>query len=252
MRDGRHRWLEVAVEPEQVWPLVHKFLSARGYRIARDEPAIGLLETDWKDRFTDTQSDGAPTWRERLRARIEPAIRPGSAEIYLSQQSSEHVTGTESDSPWQLRSPDEERAIEMLNRLARFLAAEEVQDAVALDPLDARLGNDDDDGLALIVAAPFDMVWRRTGIALEALGFTIEDYNRANRLYRVYSEMSSGLTKGDLKYGKPRSATVRENFHIKLQEEDDRVLITIRGKDGRVESSSIARDLLTLLRGEFQ
>lgn len=253
MRDGRHRWLEVAVEPEQVWPLVRKFLTARGYRISRDEPGIGLLETDWKDRFADTQTTGAPTWRERLRARIEPAARFGSTEIYLSQRNSEHVIrSADSDSQWLLRAPDEERAVEMLNRLARFLTAEEVQDAVPLDPLDARLGNDGNDGLALIVDASFDMVWRRTGIALEALGFTIEDYDRANRLYRVYNEMSSGLTPDDLKYGKPRSATVRENFHIQLHEQGDQVQITVRSKDGQVESSSVASHLLTLLRGEFQ
>jgi outer membrane protein assembly factor BamC len=260
LRDGQHRWLLVSAEPEQVWPLARKFLEMRGYRVNKDEPAVGLMETDWKNVFDITgdnadaekNTDGIPTWRERLRLRLEPGQQSDRTEVYLTQYRSERVEGAKNDEQWKLRQSDNERSIEMLNRFARYLTAENVEDAVSLAPVASKLGSDGDGGSVLIVEADFNKVWRRTGIALDALGFVIEDHDRASRIYSVYNELSTGKTEEELKHGKPQSATVRENYRVRLDQKGDTTVLSVRTKTGEVDNSDAAVHVLNLLHGQFQ
>ena len=261
IRDGQHRWLLVSAEPEQVWPLARKFLEMRGYRVSRDEPAVGLMETDWKDVFDNadenTESEnGIPTWRERLRLRLEPGQQSDRTEVYLTQYRSERVTrgvgGADEKEQWQLRAPDGDRAIEMLNRFARYLTAENVEDAVSLAPVASKLGSDGDGGTVLIVEADFARVWRRTGIALDALGFVIEDRDRASRIYSVYNELSTGKSEKELEHGKPQSATVRESYRIQLDQKGETTQLSVRTKTGQVDNSDVAIHVLNLLHSQFQ
>lgn len=261
MREGQRRWLVVQAEPEQVWPLVRGFLEMRGYRVQRDEPAIGVLETDWKPIVADVvagQEDadsdpGQANWRERLRLRIEPADQAGRTEIYLSQHHSQRVSAAaDSAAQWELRPPDLERAVEMLNRLASYLAAENVQDAAPLTPVAAEIKVDDGGHTVLQLGAAFDLAWRRTSLALQALGFTIEDHDRASRIFHVYNDLPSGLSEEELKFGKPKSATVREEYWLHLQEHGENVHLSVRNKDGQVDESQIAHHLLNLLQGQFR
>jgi outer membrane protein assembly factor BamC len=261
LRDGQHRWLLVAAEPEQVWPLARKFLEMRGYRVSRDEPSVGLLETDWKNIFDITvdnngsggkDTNSIPTMRERLRLRLEPGQQSERTEVYLTQYRSERVESTKSGEQWMLRQSDDERAIEMLNRFAKFLTAENVEEAVSLVPVASKLGTDGDGGSVLIVEADFAKVWRRTGIALDALGFVIEERDRNSRIYNVYNELSTGRTEEELKHGKPESATVRESYRIRLDQKGETTMLSVRTKNGEVDNSDVAVHVLNLLQSQFQ
>jgi len=260
LRDGQHRWLLVSAEPEQVWPLARKFLEMRGYRVSRDEPAVGLMETDWKNVFDMTgdnadvekNTSGIPVWRERLRLRLEPGQQSDRTEVYLTQYRSERIAETDDGEQWQLRAPDCDRAIEMLNRFARYLTAENVEDAVSLTPVTSKLGSDGDGGSVLIVEADFAKVWRRTGIALDALGFVIEDRDRASRIYSVYNELSTGKSEEELEHGKPQDATVRESYRIQLDQKGDTTELSVRTKTGQVDNSDVAVHVLNLLHSQFQ
>jgi len=249
VREGQNRWLRVSAEPEQVWPLVRKFLDMRGYRINTDEPAVGLLETGWKP---IAGADGNTTdWRERLRIRVEPAEQAGFTELYLSQHSSERVTGEDGETRWQLQAPDRERAIEMLNRLAQYLAAEDVQDAVSLDGINSRLDSDDG-ATVLVVDAPYETAWRRIGLALDNLGFVIEDRDRSNGNYRIYNEISIGKSETELKYGRPQKGTVQEKYTVRLVATGEQTRVGIRTPKGEIDNSQAARHLLSQIGGQLQ
>lgn len=254
MREGQRRWLIVEAEPEQVWPLARGFLEMRGYRLQKDEPAIGLLETDWKAIVVDAATDnGQANWRENLRLRVEPASQAGRTEIFLSQRHSQRVPAADGQgSRWELRPADDDRAAEMLNRLARYLAAENVQDAVPLQPIATEIKNDADGHTMLQLTASFDLAWRRTSRALDNLGFTIEDHDRANRIFHVYNELPSGLTEQELQHGRPQSATVREEYWLHLREDGEYVNLSVRTEAGQVDESRVARHVLNLLMGQFQ
>lgn len=246
VRDGRHRWLAVDVEPEQMWPLARKFLIGRGYRIALDSPDIGLIETDWKARAG--LDGGKSDLRERLRLRIEPGKLPGTAEVYLNQAQAER----DADGVWVLRLPDEERSAEMLNRLARYLGDEDVGQAMPLTALDSTIERDEDNNMRLRIAAPWKAVWRRAGIALDNLGYIIEDRDRANRMYTVYTEVASGKTAEEVKYGKPDKATVRLTFILKVRDDDEETLISVLDKNGKPDNSQQASHLLVQIQSQFR
>ncbi len=259
MREGQRRWLVAEAEPEQVWPLVRTFLDRRGYRVQRDEPAIGLLETDWKPQYGGAQGGDEPItrdqvrWRESLRIRIEPSEKLGRTDIFLTQRNSQRVVGEgEQKSRWELRAADEDRAVEMLHRLARYLAAEDVSDAVPLQPLNARIDVNSEQGTVIIVKAGFDLTWRRTGLALDALGFTIEDHDRSSRIFHVYNDLPSGLSEEELRFGKKKSATVREEYWIHVRERDESTHVSVRNQVGEIDESQITRNLLVLLLDQLE
>ena len=246
VRDGRHRWLQVEVEPEQLWPLARKFLVERGYRIAVDNPSIALIETDWK--VIEAGEGISSALRERLRLRIEPGQVPGTTEVYLNQAQAERNDKGE----WVLRSPDEERAAEMLYRFARYLGNEDVGQAMPLKALDARIERDADNNVRLRIGAPWEAVWRRAGMALDNLGYVIEDRDRANRLYTVYIEIASGKSEEEVKFGKPESPTVRLTYQLKVTEDNEETLISVLDSKGEPDNSAQARHLLTQLQGQFR
>lgn len=253
-KDGQHQWLVVSLEPEQVWPLAQEFLERRGYQISKNEPAVGLLETKWKNRFENTDGQGVPDVRERLRIRLEPGQEAGNTEVYLNQYSSERIasTGESETDQWRLRESDNERSVEMLNRFARFLGGEKIENATALSSMTSHLDSDIEGGSVLVVEAEFNKVWRRTAMALDALGFVIEDKDLAARMYRVYNELPSGKTEEELKHGKPESATVREEYRLQLVEDGGNTNISVRTETGQVDNSEVALHLLNLLHGQFQ
>lgn len=254
LKDGQHHWLLVAVEPEQLWPLARKFLEMRGYQVSRDEPAVGLMETDWKKRFDESDGKMVSDSQERLRIRIEPGQQPGSTEVYLSQYLRDRIASADdaAGEKWKLRESDNERAVEMLNRFASFLAGEKVEEATPLTPMKSRMDSDGDNGSVLLVEADLEKVWRRTAIALDALGFVIEDRDRASRDYRVYHELPTGKTEEELRHGKPESATVREEYRVHLEEKDSNTLVSVRNDAGQVDNSEVALHLLNLLHSQFQ
>ncbi|HEX7605713.1 MAG TPA: outer membrane protein assembly factor BamC, partial [Usitatibacter sp.] len=48
-RFGDQRWLVVKGEPEKVWPVAREFWIDNGFKLLREEPQLGLIETDWHE-----------------------------------------------------------------------------------------------------------------------------------------------------------------------------------------------------------
>src|SRR6185369_11096315 len=88
--------------------------------------------------------------------------------------------------------PDPDLEAEMLRRLmARFgvkqerAKAEVAQSAKVQTPARATLIKGQKGGTVLSVNDQFDRAWRRIGLALDRVGFTVEDRDRSNGIYFV-------------------------------------------------------------------
>ena len=141
---GNQRWLVVSAPPDQVWPKVREFWTRNGFALKRDDPTIGIMETDWLENRADIPQDGiravlkkyldvlysAPT-RDRFRVRLERAAGGNATDVYLTHSGVEEVAvGGASASAsntyiWQRRPSDPELEAEMLNRLMVYLGASE-------------------------------------------------------------------------------------------------------------------------------
>ena len=230
VRSGDERWLAAAAEPEAVWPGIRDFWTGQGFTIETEEPAIGLMETDWAEQHTSLPkgllkravsqiSDVlyGVTVRDRYRTRIERGSEPGTTEIYVSHRGAEQiVVGDETpyarreglgERVWQPRPSDPGLEAEMLARLMIFLGADE-QEADALVAGDAasgpraRIARNDGGAASLMLDEGFSQAWRRTGLALDRAGFTVEDRDRSRGLFFVrYAAPEAGQEEENRKTG---------------------------------------------------
>ena len=103
---------------------------------------------------------------------------------------------------WQPRPPDPELEAEFLRRLMVKLG---VEDSAAQKRCSRRDGKRQEraqlvkgaDGARLLrVDDPFDRAWRRVGLALDRVGFTVEDRDRSKGIYFVrYVDPQEGMKK---------------------------------------------------------
>ena len=147
VREGSQRWLAVDTSPEVAYATVRDVLVSQGFKIAVDEPAVGLLETDWSENRPKANEDAVRGVLQRLlgafdssgeqnkfRARIE-RTKTNTAEITISHRGLEEVfTSPQHDTTkWQARPADPELEAVLLQRIALRFAPVQPQ-AVAVAP----------------------------------------------------------------------------------------------------------------------
>jgi len=215
-RDRDQRWLVVKGEPDKVWPVVRKFWIDSGYALIRENPEIGIMETEWHEDRSKIPMDivrktigrvlegmySTPR-RDKFRTRLEKGAQPGTTEIFVSNRAMEEIyTNLNQDTTrWQPLPADRELEAEMLTRIMVALGGEEtkVASAAATAPAgraavvaanapapETRNAVLENSGAGpLVVNDGFDRAWRRVGLALDRVGFTVEDRDRSKGLFFV-------------------------------------------------------------------
>jgi outer membrane protein assembly factor BamC len=203
-RDGQTRWLEVAAEPEALWPQLRDFWRTQNLSLVRDEPTVGIMETEWSEnragiplgairgllaRAVGTLYDAGT--RDQYRLRVDRSN--GTTDVFISHRGAVEETDRDgASSRWVIGNPDPELEAFMLNRLLVFLTTGEVQDsAVAVSQADdfERTGQVDlaerDGQLVLIVRGEPEALWRRLGLALDRTGYLVDEQDRATSTFYV-------------------------------------------------------------------
>lgn len=269
MRDGAQRWLAVDVPPEKAYQVVKEFWPALGMSLQTDEPALGIVQTDWYESHAMVEegviqhllnlvleSVRSTGLKDQYRTRIErtPA---GTSEIFISHRGLEEVY-TDKDkvaTTWQPRPRDPELEAEMLQRLlVRFETGETstaakaggkapgAQAATAL-PGVSRVVKDGV-GSHLEVDEPFDRAWRRVGLALDRGSFTVEDRDRSKGLYFVRYldpdyQAKQRAARGFFSRVFDSDAKVdAQQFRVALLIDGERTTVRVQDKDGHPEASS--------------
>ncbi len=202
-RVGVQTVLVVNQPAERLWPVVRQFWVDSGFAIAQEDPAIGYLETEWAedrskipedfirktigrvfDRVYDTGL------RDMFRIRLE-RLGPEQTEISLVHRGLQEVIKGDGGTPtWTNRLPDPQLEETFLRRLMVKLGANEDQAAGLVAQGQKAAANfarmTNTDGLGLIqLAEPFDRAWRRVGVAIDRLGFSVEDRDRSKGLFYI-------------------------------------------------------------------
>lgn len=203
-RAGTERWLVVKATPEQVWPVIKEFWQELGFIVNVEHPAAGVMETDWAENRAKIPQDPirntlgklfdslySTPERDKFRTRIERGREPGTVEIYISHRGMyEVIQGGDggTNTIWEPRHADPELEGEMLQRLmVRFGVSEKQAKAeVAQQSYEPRARMTQQNGMAaLSMDDGFDRAWRRVGLALDRVGFAVEDRDRAAGIYYV-------------------------------------------------------------------
>jgi len=283
-RAGTQRWLVVQEPAEKLWPLIKSFWQESGFLIKMEAPEAGVMETDWaEDRarvsagaIRDVLSKALDTLystseRDKYRTRLDRTIDGKGTEIYISHRGMQEVYTTmrdptssaPGDTKWQARAPDPELEAEFLRRLMVRLGAPEErakQLAAGGQPqLRAEIVKSNDGSELLQVHEPFDRAWRRVGLALDRVGFTVEDRDRQKGLYFVryadpeaeMKEKDSGLIGRLFSWGSDSKVKAAQ-YRVQVSQETSGSQVHVLNKDGAAERSKTAQRILALLHEQLK
>jgi len=273
-RAGTQRWLVVKGEPKGLWDVVKDFWQETGFIVNVEIPEAGVMETDWAENRAKIP-DGAirnilgkfldqvysTSERDKFRTRLERGGETGTTEIFISHRGMEEVYKSEivdnRDTRWQPRPPNPELEAEMLRRLMVRLGVQEsrVKAQLASGSVAPRASlSRTSDGATLALDEQFDRAWRRVGLALDRVGFTVEDRDRSKGLYFVrYIDPeidNKSADKGWLsrfKFWGDGSKPKNEQYQILVRSGDSGAEINVLDKSGARENSQTAGRILTLL-----
>ncbi len=245
-RAGTQRWLVVPQPPETVWPIVKEFWQELGFLIKIENPETGILETDWAENRAKIPQDFIRTIlstvldslystaeRDKFRTRLERG-QGGTTEIYISHRGMDEVIqgGSAQRTIWQPRPADPDLEAEMLSRLMLRFGVEEERAKLELATVNntaaqARAYINPEQKDVLVVKESFDRSWRRVGLALDRIGFTVEDRNRLDGMYFVRyvdpdadshkSSDDDGILSGLVFWNRNDTPTA-EKYHIQVSE----------------------------------
>ena len=284
MKAGAERWLVVKATPDQAWNVCRQFWPENGFVLAQEQPNLGIMETDWAENRAELppdflrQSMGKlgdvfyTTYkRDKFRTRIERGTEPGTMEIFISQRRMEQVptTSIQNVSPagfqWAVMPSSPGIEAEFLTRLmVKFGASEpEAARAVAATttpgaiPERARIDKAPDGTARLYVDDTFDRVWRRVGLALDRVGFTVVDRDRSKGVYFVRYADPDADTKKDtgwlskLMFWKDTTEKP-EQYRILVAESAPPALVTVQDANGAPDKTPNSDKILALLKDQLK
>jgi len=275
-RSGNQRWLVVNAPADQIWGTVKDFWQELGFIVKIEMPEAGIIETDWAENRAKLPDDFIRNTlgrlldslystgeRDKFRTRLEPGREPGSTEVYISHRGMEEVysSAAKDQTRWQPRPPDSELEAEMLRRLMVRFGTEEKRAeasiaAAKVEPR-ARLTRTADSSGTVEMQEGFDRAWRRVGLALDRVGFTVEDRDRAKGIYFVRyvdPELDNKVeSKGWLsrlafwKGSGDNAMDSKAQYRIYVRENSNATTVQVLTREGGVEKSETAGRILNLL-----
>jgi outer membrane protein assembly factor BamC len=279
-RAGAQRWLVVQAPPERVWPVVKEFWQESGFLVKIENPEVGVMETEWAENRAKIPDDMvrsilskaidgmySTSERDKFRTRLERGAQPGTTEVYISHRGVVEVyTNQQQDSTvWQPRPSDPELEAEFLRRLMVRFGVDEVraksQVAEQVKPDRARIVKMGDGTGTLELAEPFDRAWRRVGLALDRVGFTVEDRDRAHGYYFVRyvnpekDALDTSKEQGFLSrlfFGKSKTIGPTEQYRVLVKDLKEISEVQVQNKDGAADPSDAARKILALLHDQLK
>ncbi|MGB8337359.1 MAG: outer membrane protein assembly factor BamC [Burkholderiales bacterium] len=275
-RAGSQRWLVVKSPPEQLWPVLQDFWKSAGFELPLLKADIGVMETDWKENRAAIKQDAIRNllgklldnlWsspeRDKFRTRLERGAEAGTTEIYISHSGMEEVYANESKDRtiWQPRAPNPEREAEMLGLLMAKLGTPQAATVAAAAKTEERaVLRQNAEGISVLaVNDNFDRAWRRVGLALDRVGFTVEDRDRSKGIYFVrYADPQAEAKKENkglldsLAFWREDEKTKALPYRIRLAGETNITQVVVENADGAAEKAGTGERILKLLQAELK
>lgn len=268
-RDGDIRWLKIKTTKRDIWIDIKNFLGDVGLVIKTENPATGIIETDWAENRAKFGGSGflsnllrkfdSTGEMDRYRIRLEDE-QPGNISVYLSHQGLvEKIASGGGDSvvqtSWQRRPSDPELEAEMLRLLMVYLGIDDKKAsnllASGIRQARALLMTDDQSSTPyLVIKVAHGRALRRLESAIDRMGAEVvsnedggnlitisyllpkeEESNRAGFFSRIFT--------GGKK--KPRK------YRIRVTDAGSQTEARIVDKDNRPDTSANAGELTRIL-----
>jgi outer membrane protein assembly factor BamC len=277
-RDGSQRWLVVNKSPEVLWQQIKDFWQDSGFVLNVEKPESGIMETDWAENRLNIPKDfirktlgsvidnlSDTGLRDKFRTRLER--RPdGSTEIYISHRGAEEVLVSERNNDstkWTSRPSDPALEADALTRLMVRLGVEGEKAKAAIanakaPPARSKLVKGENNSY-VEDDEEFDRAWRRVGLALDRLGFTVEDRDRAQGVYfvRYVNQDEDANSKDNGIFAKLFTSSddkskLAKRYRVTVKSASATSQINVLNSEGQPEVSATAQQILSLLNDQLK
>lgn len=281
VRQGQDRWLKIATPADAVWPQVVSFWQESGILLEEQDPIVGVMSTGWIENVGDIKSDFVTEFirgvfsglydagtRDKFRVRLEKGEQEGSTEVYMThfgmQQSiATNTSGDTEQEIWNVRPRDVQLEAIMLQRMMVYLGVSEAESQAQLTAKELRgvarsqivKGRS---GVSLLIEEPFSRAWRLSGLALDRVGFAVEDRNRSQGTYYVrYNDPTAGQDEGGwlsgLAFWKGDKNLDKESrYQVQLQADDRGTMVMVNNDQGERINTDTALRILTLMQEQIK
>ena len=269
IRDGAVQWLEVNSNAEQLWPQLKAFFSKVGFKIKRENKALGIIETNFLENRLELPSNwlskllskiSSTGLRDKYRARLEKTTDPKVTRVFITHQGLKEHAFEELNSIklwWESRPSDPELEAEMYQR---FLIFRDVSKDDAIKLVNTIAAKDrtkiieKDEVQMLQVGEGFARTWRRVGIALDRIGLLIDDRNRSEGLFypSITDDFRAKTQEDDSWLASLFSSDkvkLKDRYLLSVSDEKDLTLISILETTGAKANADFVKQLLTDLKG---
>lgn len=244
-RDGRLRYLVMAGEPKEFWRWVRDFWVEGNVVLAWENPALGIMETEWIKRPDSRFS------KDRFRIRVEPGREPGTTQLYVSHRGvMEEFVSTDYVPVWTKEPSDPELEIEVMGQLLQFFGASaQKQSAIAAqakEPHAVAMLELEGDVPAVVVKDTYVRVWGFALLAVDRVGDLMETRDKEAGIIVVRlgeHNQDRGFVPGIAVSGlRPEKLT------LKVAQMGETVRINVLDANGKPTNAAWAKDYLTALR----
>ncbi|MEO5342045.1 MAG: outer membrane protein assembly factor BamC [Gammaproteobacteria bacterium SHHR-1] len=282
-RNGDKRWLVIKAPPAQVWSSLIAFWQENGVLLLEQDPEVGLMRTSWLENRADIKSDfitdairgvfdglySADT-RDQFRVRLEEGP-DNSTELYLTHRGMQEkiMAGSNNQgeqSVWVPRPTDHGLEAVMLRRIMIYLgvnekrATAEVQKKGSQGAARSRsqlLRNSNE--VALRIDEDLERSWRLTGVALDRVGFAVEDRDRNQGVYFVRyndpyadQEKKEGLLSKLAFWSDDSQLNKTSQYQVRLSPRNPGTEVSVHSEQGQRDNSATAVRILTLLHEQIR
>lgn len=280
-RAGSQRWLVVNKSPDVLWPQIKEFWQDAGFLINIEQPEAGVMETDWAENRAKIPQDilrrtlgkvidslYSTGEMDKFRTRLE-RTPDGKTEIFISHRGAqEELVGSNKErTVWTPRPSDPELEAEFLSRLMVRLGAESQRAKVAVAQA-AQVKTHANlikgaDGSYVEVDESFDRTWRRVGLALDRVGFTVEDRDRSQGIYYVRyvdqdkiaqekAAKEKGLLSRWFSFGSKDDPAKAQRYRIAVKSVGNVSRVGVLDKDGRPDKTQVSDKIIRLLHEQLK
>jgi outer membrane protein assembly factor BamC len=282
-RDGNQRWLVINAEPQAVWSKVVEFWRTNGLLLVEQDPAIGIMKTDWLESRADIKQSPITEFfrktlgsiyssatRDQFRVRLEKGLETGTTELYLTHRGMEEklkedFSGNADTTYWTPRPNDPGIEAAMLRSIMVYFGmVNEKADQILAQGEEREQRSKlvkTGERAELWINEGFARAWRLTGVALDRVGFAVEDRDRSSGIYFVrYSEMpdpNREENKGffsKLAFWRDEEENIDKEiqYQVMLSEQDQGTRVVIRDQDGVEAEIKAAARILTMIHEQIR
>jgi outer membrane protein assembly factor BamC len=262
---GDERWIFLDAPPAVIWPKLLQYWNSNNIQVETANPREGIVESAWITAKAGTAAEalesiisgtgnnaGSLSELHKFRLSIEPGIRSGSSEVYLSQRHA--LPGGTSRPNWQGDSDSLEMENELLTKMAYYLGETINEPVISVMAIEnrgekAELILDRVKPL-LLYKLDFDRAWATVGGALENAQLEVSDLDRTAQVYYILYDETYDQSPGFLArfFDNETEASQANRFLIRLDERPEAIQVSVLKDESTPADALIAERLLKIIK----